>query len=422
MSTLENKSGNFGLETLAIGIAGEDELFDISHLVALKYVEDIKSSSIRCEITLTDTGTGALSDLQGLEPVYIKFIDNKEGDDHVIEKNLQIYDIQDRVVGKQSKATLLCCSPDLINNAALKISRRYGAGKGDTIDKIVAQDILEDILGVDPEKITIEKTENNISFISPYWCPFTMIAWLCTKAVPQKETGSGSNASAGYCFFENKFGYSFVSYDQFAKQADEPVHRFMVGYEADELEQLGNKVPIDSMKVLSSSDVLQGLNYGSYCSTVLTLDMKDMKYTPHPFNINKYWSSVPKMNKDAVTPAYFTKFTEEALSTRIMSKIIDTRLFTEGTFTGDFTKQISQSALREKLFYNKKVEINFVGDLSHKVGDVVELYSSTGGRDQQKDTANSGMYVVGRIEREYHSKNDRMDTKIILYTDSPGIE
>ncbi len=84
MSTLENKSGNFGLETLAIGIAGEDELFDISHLVALKYVEDIKSSSIRCEITLTDTGTGALSDLQGLEPVYIKFIDNKEGDDHVI--------------------------------------------------------------------------------------------------------------------------------------------------------------------------------------------------------------------------------------------------------------------------------------------------------------------------------------------------
>ena len=123
---------------------------------------------------------------------------------------------------------------------------------------------------------TPKKTQNNISFVSPYWCPFTMIAWLCTKAIAIPESGGGANASAGYCFFQNKYGYYFMSYDKFAFM--DTTHQLIVGYDPEELEKLGNKVPIDSMRVVSSSDVLQGLNYGSYNSTVLTIDMKDMEY------------------------------------------------------------------------------------------------------------------------------------------------
>ena len=418
MST--QKRSNFGLKGLVVGIAGEDVNFQINHLLRLTYIEDIKSASIRMEITLTDTKEGVLSKLEGLEPVRVQFEDGEAGEDHEIDVNLGVYDIQDRVVGKQSKATLLCCHPDLINNAAFKISRRYGAGKGDTVDKIVKEDILQGILGVSEEKINVEKTQNNISFVSPYWCPFTMIAWLCTKAIAIPESGGGANASAGYCFFQNKYGYYFMSYDKFAFV--DPSHQLIVGYDPEELEKLGTKVPIDRMRVVSSSDVLQGLNYGSYNSTVLTIDMKNMEYLEHPFNINKYWSNVPKLNDNPITPEYFKNFKEDSIPTRIMSKVIDTRLFTEGNFTGDYTKQISQSALREKLFYNKTVEVTFVGDLSHKVGNVVELQSYKGGRDTKLDTQNSGKYVVGRVEREWKTSSDQMQTKLTLYTDSPGIE
>ena len=81
----------------------------------------------------------------------------------------------------------------------------------------------------------------------------------------------------------------------------------------------------------------------------MTVDMKDMKYTEHPFNINEYYKNVPRLN-DSTLPSYFDGFDKKTSPTRIMSKIVDTALFTEGTYSKDFTKQISQSALRENYF------------------------------------------------------------------------
>ena len=58
-------------------------------------------------------------------------------------------------------------------------------------------------------------------------------------------------------------------------------------------------------------------------------------------------------------------------------------------------------------------------NLAPKVGDLVELSSFTG-KTRELDTANSGIYVIGRIEREYISSTDRMTTNMVLYTDSAG--
>ena len=175
------------------------------------------------------------------------------------------------------------------------------------------------------------------------------------------------------------------------------------------------------MKVTSSADILKGLNIGSYSSTVMTLDMKDLKYTEYPFNINEYYKNVPKLNTDATLPAYYEGFKKGSAATRIMSKIVDTALFTAGTYSKDFTKQVSQSALREKLFYNKMVEIDYIGEINLAVGDVVRLETFKG-RDKELDTQNSGKYVIGRVEREFTSSRDSMSTKLTLFTDSPGVE
>ena len=174
-----------------------------------------------------------------------------------------------------------------------------------------------------------------------------------------------------------------------------------------------------SLRVKHAGDVLRGLNYGSYSSKFMTFDVKDMSYIEHSFNISKYYKDVPKMNGDVDLPTYFEKFEKTTAPTRIMSKIMDTALFTEGTMTQDSTKQVAQSALREKLFYSKEVEVEFVGDLDLYVGDNVEL-TTYKGKDKELDGDNSGIYVVGQIEREFISSNDQMTTKAILYTDSPG--
>ena len=154
---------NFKLKKLLVGIEGADVAFTINNLLTLTYIEDIKSASIQMYISLTDTKEGKLSRIAGMEPVLIEFEDH---DGNNFTKNLMVYDIQARMIqGGKSKGTLVCCSPDLINNAATKVSRRFGSGGGKTIDKIVKEDILEGLLETNRD-IDVRETRNTFSFIS----------------------------------------------------------------------------------------------------------------------------------------------------------------------------------------------------------------------------------------------------------------
>ena len=404
---------NFKLKALIVGIDGEDKGFSINNVLTLAYIEDIKSASVQMHISLTDTVDGILSELSGMEPVYIEFEDN-EGNN--FNQNLMVYDIQGRVLqGSKSKGTLVCCSPDLINNASTKVSRRFGTGGGKTIDKIVKEDILEGLLETSRD-IDARATKNTFSFISPYWSPFTMINYLASKSIPKE--GGTKNASSGYAFYENADGYNFRAYDSFCD--DTFKYKCIVGYEEPAEEKPDPQIiAVDAINIIENGDILMGLNIGSFNSKVMTFDMKDMGYKEYDFNIHKYYKSVPKLNGDVTLPKYFEKFKKNTVPTRIMSKVIDTALYTEGKFTQDITKQLSQSSLREKLFYNKKVEIEFTGNILPRVGEIVEL-TTYRGKDRNLDTANSGIYVIGRIHREYISSNDRMTTKMTLFTDSAG--
>ena len=50
----------------------------------------------------------------------------------------------------------------------------------------------------------------------------------------------------------------------------------------------------------------------------------------------------------------------------------------------------------------------------------VDIYK--GGREREQDFANSGKYVIGKVERTFKSSEDKMTTKLTLYTDSDGQE
>ena len=280
---------------------------------------------------------------------------------------------------------------------------------------------MKDLIGVTDNRIAkIEPCVNNFSFVSPYWNPFTAIRWLGAKAIPATK-GSGKAATAGYAFYETRAGYNFVSYDSFASL--DPVTRMVVGHEPDELEDEDDTdiTPISSVKIESSVDLLKGLNLGSYSSNVMTIDLKDMKFEQHPFSINKFYDEILTLNSGAA-PEFYEGFDNNLTHTRIMSKVSDSALFTEGTYTQGFTKQLSQSSLREKLFYGKKVIVELISDYSLEIGEVVQLDIYKGGRDRKQDFANSGKYVIGKVERTFKTSQDNMTTRLTLYTDSDGQE
>ena len=390
----------------------------VNQVLYVKYTEDIMSATMLMEIQVTDSETGFISELTGMENVFIRIGDSEGATE--IGGDFVIYDIQDRRnIGGKSSAVLMMCRVDFLNNAANKISRRFGKGMGNKIDRVVKKEIMIDLIGVPEERLlNFEPTVNNFSFVSPYWNPFTAIRWLATKAIPATK-GSGKNATAGYAFYETRSGYNFVSYDSFTRQ--QPVTRMVVGHEGEELEEESDKsiTPLDKITIESSVDLLKGLNLGSYSSNVMTIDLKDMKFTEHPFNINKYYQDVFTMNYGG-TPEFYSGFDNNLTYTRIMSKVTDSALFTEGTYTQGFTKQLSQSSLREKLFYSKKVIVEFVADYSLEIGEVVQLDIYKGSRDREQDYANSGRYVIGRVERTFRSSQDKMISRLTLFTDSDG--
>ena len=392
----------------------------VNQLLYVKYTEDIKAASMKMEVQLTDSETGFLSQLTGMENVFIQ-IGDSEGKTE-IGGDFVIYDIQDRKnIGGKSSAVLMLCTADFLNNAANKISRRFGKGEGKKIHDVVKEEILIDLMGIAEDKLSnFEPCVNNFSFVSPYWNPFTAIRWLAAKAIPEVK-GSGKNATAGYAFYQTRSGYNFVSYDSFARE--EPVTRMVVGHEKEELEDDEDKniTPVDKVTIESSVDLLKGLNLGSYSSNVMTIDLKDMSFVEHPFNINKYYQDVATLNSGEV-PEFYSGFDNNLTFTRIMSKVTDSALFTEGTYTQGFTKQLSQSSLREKLFYSKKVIVELVTDYSLEIGEVVQLDIYKGTRDREQDFANSGKYVIGKVERTFKSSQDKMTTKLTLYTDSDGVE
>ena len=390
-----------------------------NQVLYVNYIEDIRSATMLMDVQITDTESGFLSKLTGMENVFI-VVDDSEGKTQ-LGGDFVIYDIQDRKnISGKSSAVIRLCKTDFLNNAANKISRRFGKGGGEKIDRIVKKEILQDLMGIDKKRLVdFEPTLNKFSFVSPYWNPFTAIRWLAARAIPAK--GSGFNATAGYAFYETRSGYHFVSYDSFAKKT--PVTRIVAGHETEELEEEDDKgiISVSKVNVESSCDLLAGMNMGSYLSNTMTLDLRDMKYREYPFNINKYYRSVPLMNS-RVTPEFYEGFDKSNTYTRIMSKITDSALFTRGIYSRDFTKQLSQSSLREKLFYNKKCTIELVSDYSLEIGEVVQLDIYKGGRDREQDFANSGKWVIGRVERTYKNSEDKMTTKLTLYTDSDGEE
>ena len=412
-----NTQSNFQL--LAFLIADYPPITS-NQVLYVKYTEDMQAATMRMEVQITDTSTGMLSELVGMERVFISIGDSEAKTE--IGGDFVIYDIQDRKnVGGKSSAVLMLCTVDFLNNAANKISRRFGKGQGKKINDIVEKEILKDLIGVTDNRIArIEPCVNNFSFVSPYWNPFTAIRWLGSKAIPATK-GSGKASTAGYAFYETRAGYNFVSYDSFASL--EPVTRMVIGHEPDELEEEDDTgiTPISSVKIESSVDLLKGLNLGSYSSNVMTIDLKDMKFEQHPFSINKFYDEILTLNSGAA-PEFYKGFDNNLTHTRIMSKVSDSALFTEGTYTQGFTKQLSQSSLREKLFYGKKVIVELISDYSLEIGEVVQLDIYKGGRDRKQDFANSGKYVIGKVERTFKTTSDNMTTRLTLYTDSDGQE
>ena len=424
------KQTNFRLINFQIGIASADDSGDTGYVVMnltsnqlmeLHYIEDITKSNILMMVKINDSGSGICDAIVGMEPIEIIWTDDSIGkgmEGNVYKQSMIIYDIKDRIIkdGKQSSAVLYCISVDALRNSATKISRRFGKGGGESTSDIVEELITRDLSSTKPFKI--DKSITKLSFVSPYWDPYTIISWLAWRSILEGDSGK---KSAGYLFFENADGYNFRAMDAITQTA--PSRSVNVNFfeEDEDPDEDQKDINIFGFSVSETSDIFRGVNLGSYASTTFTLDMKDFKYEEVPFFINDFYPSVQKLNNRKL-PSFYERFGSEERGgrpTRIMSKILDTAMYTEGTYTQDLTKQLSQSMIRNQLFFNQSATFEYEGMQDLQVGEVVRVnkYNARSGKLEPKL---SGKYIVGKIYRQFTTERDMMSTRVTLFRDSIG--
>ena len=416
------KQANFELLDLKIGMSVYDKQtnetgiivppFNPNQLMELHYYEDITKANVLLVLKLNDSSSGLLGGLMGMEPIDISWKDREE---NVITYSMVVYDIQDRMVidGKQSQATVYCVSPDAVKNSATKISKRFGKGGGtpthDIVLELISQELKSDKL------VDFDKSQTKLSFVSPYWDPYTIITWLSWRSI--LEGGSGMS-SAGFLFYEDREGYHFRSMDALVEQETTRVININMEEEED-----SDDIHIRGFTLSGTSDIFRGLNLGSYASATYTLDMANFGYEEIPFFINDFYPEMKKLNPSADLPELYKRFGGTELrggsATRIMSKVMDAAMYTEGTYTKDLTQQLSQSMIRNQFFFNQAGTFDYEGNQDLYIGQVVEI-NKMDPRSGDPDPEISGRYIVGKIYRQFLTERDTMTTRVTVYRDSIG--
>tara|TARA_B100001989_G_scaffold33926_1_gene20053 strand:- start:1263 stop:1880 length:618 start_codon:yes stop_codon:yes gene_type:complete len=201
----------------------------------------------------------------------------------------------------------------------------------------------------------------------------------------------------------------------------ETVREINVNFKPDD-EETNDAINIGAITVTGNSDIFRGLNLGSYSSATYTLDMKDFKYTEIPFFINDFYPKMKKLNPLSELPEFYKRFGDAQTGgkpTRIMSKVLDTSMYTEGKYTQELTKQLSHSMIRNQMFFNQSATFDYEGPMDLSIGTVVNV-NKYNPRSGELDREESGRYIVGKIYRQFLTERDTMSTRVTLYRDSIG--
>lgn len=251
---------------------------DISrNFFELNLFEDIFSPCMTGSVRVTD-GNDLISNFMFHGNEFIEIEIDKPSLEQPIKKFFRVYKISDRdfsTTTTHAAYTIHFCSEELILSTMIQISRAY---RGARIDQIVSN-ILKGDLQVKDSKIdgTFSRTEGQFDIIIPRMNPLEAIQWVSTRAYSENGTV--------YFFFETINGFTFISYEDLLK---EPVY----GTYSRE-EKISNRVSENAytftfLKVVEDFDVMKASRYGSFASSLLTLDITNKRYRGAAYNAIEY--------------------------------------------------------------------------------------------------------------------------------------
>jgi hypothetical protein len=396
-------------------LTSDGNLFTISNIILnFNLYENIFTPYVSGDIEIGDAQDLLFNySFNGNE--YLKIVLSKPGENEPgnepIQKYFRIYKVSNRVLKSQSlqNYTIHFCSEEAILSTQTLIRKSY---KGMPVSDII-QDIVKNVLKASPDKLNggLSKTAGNYDIIVPRMQPFEAISWLKTRAYDTDKTA--------YFFYENRFGYNFLSYEDLLNQTTYRTYDRSPKVDPDPSKAQNS---IYHIGFAEEFDIIKGNRYGAFATSLLTFDLLSRSY-------NKTTLSAPQLDlqKNFLNKYPFANFSQNRFNKTLFDNEESMQKFYLTTDSDKNTnptfpqKWLIKQAIKLAELNSRKVIINIPFDALVTAGAIVELnipVMRPQDKKYEKDKFKSGRYLVSSVH--HGITGDAASTTLELLTDSIG--
>jgi hypothetical protein len=299
-------------------------------------------------------------------------------------------------------------SESSIKNRETNVKKNYS---GSTSNSQSVSLIVNDILQLPQNKVTIEETSNKYPFIGNNEHPFEILMMLAKKSVPLDD------GNPGFFFYETRDGHAFRSIDSLLNQ--EPVAEY---YRSDVNRSsitVNNDYKISSFNIIKNQNLISSLEAGMYVNRTVLFNPKTFNLEENQFVLGT--DTLKKtLGKDATTPTnkVHSKVLYDVADVGTLSPTIS-----EGNASNDPNDFQGAVQMRYNLLLSQVVKMQVPCNPNLKAGDIVKCYiekvTLSDKCEENFDPVESGKYLIFDLCHHYDTK--RSFTSMTLVRDTYGL-
>jgi hypothetical protein len=379
---------------------------------------------IRGEILIQDAiGLSSKLLLDGSEYLSMEILKGEESGPTTFKKTFRIYRQSNREnINQNSEIYILhFASEEMIFSEQKKVNQSFNGTYTDIVNVI-----LKKYLGVTSKKLgSIENSKGLHTVIVPNLSPFDTMDWLSKRAVD-------SDFLPNFLFFENKYGYNFVSLTELIKR--EPIMN--INFEPKNFSVSGGQefYGAREAKIINSTNYIESIKNGVYSGKFIGIDLLTRKvninqidfnqtYNKTKVHLNKYPNFTTAANRDGKDAAHMfdSKVSLYAFATtRKDTSWVKENDAQTGTNIDDTHAYVFQRAPILANLLQTTIHLNIPGNFGVTSGAIINLKmpikSGKTEVGEGLDQTLTGKYIV--TATRHVIKGDMHETVIEVATDS----
>jgi hypothetical protein len=399
-------AGDVNVSKIIISSLITNKTFNVKNqLLTIQVFEDIFSPFITGNLIFRESADFASNfPFVGEEVVDIEIftpsLNELNPDEGVIKGKFYIYKMADReeLAERNTVYQLHFISMDAVKDLNVKISKGYSGKISDIANELLTGETTL----YTKKKVNIEETFNKTKYVSNFWSPIRNINFILNNA-------QNASKSPTYMFYENRYGFNFVSLDTLNEQQS------FQSFQQYDIKQIPNKnggsdrdINLDYRKISDlnipvSHDYVDKVTSGVYGSTLLYSDLASKQYFNQKFSMFENWGD----------DTYESRLNKYPISSKKVFSTYRATMYNDTIEVGLFSDydDVSNARVRQKRISRlkqaeaHKIHITVPGRTDYTAGQVVTVIKykaepiSKDKGDQREilDGIISGRYLVASI-------------------------